>query len=54
MFGDHGFGERFTKETPLYIAIIAKDKNHAQRLEKEITPTLEQFKDRIQILSATV
>lgn len=40
---DHGFGEFFTKESPFYIFIIARDSDQAEHLLDIVDPILVEF-----------
>ena len=47
--GDHGFGKRFTKQTPLYVVISAKDENQLEALTRIAEKAAEQFNGRVAV-----
>ncbi|MFZ4632395.1 MAG: hypothetical protein ACOYL8_04325 [Patescibacteria group bacterium] len=47
--GDHGMGERFTKENPFYIIISAKDQEQLDNLTKISEVAIEDFGDRVKV-----
>lgn len=47
--GDHGFGERFTKETPLYVVVSAKNREQLEALTEIAEKASEQFHGRVAV-----
>lgn len=47
--GDHGLGERFTKENPFYVIISAQNQEQLDKLMEICKPALEDFGDRVEI-----
>ena len=45
--GDHGFGERFNKDNPLYIVVSAKDQDQLDQLIKVAEQAKEEFQGKV-------
>ncbi|GBD34016.1 hypothetical protein HRbin34_00325 [bacterium HR34] len=43
-FSDHGFGEKFTKENPLYIVVLEKDEDNIEKEVENLTKNSENIR----------
>lgn len=47
--GDHGFGERFNKDNPLYIVVSAESEEQLKKLKEEANKAAEKFNGRLAV-----
>jgi hypothetical protein len=53
-FGDHGFGNRFNKNNPLYITVSAKDQKQLAELQKIAERAANNFGGKIKVDGFTI
>jgi hypothetical protein len=49
VLGDHGFGKRFDKASPLYVVVSAKNQEQLEQLKRIAEKAAEQFDGRVAV-----
>ena len=47
--GEHGFGEKFTADSPFYVVCVASDESELEKLQEEAREVGERFSGRVKV-----